>query len=167
MSPREAFSPLIRFGTDGWRALVAEEFTLPNVRAVSQAIALYLKSHPAPGRKRTVLVGFDTRPGGDRFAEAVAEVLAANGLRVLLTDGPAPTPAVSFAIRELRAIGAVVVTASHNPFTYNGLKFKPYYAGPAESSMTHWIEKRLFSTPIRRVELAEGIRRGSIQRVDL
>jgi phosphomannomutase len=159
-------APPIRFGTDGWRALVAEEFTFPNVRIVAQAIALYLKRHPVAGRGPTVLVGFDTRPLGDRFAEAVAEVLAGNGLKVLLTRGPAPTPAVSFAIRHLKTMGGVVVTASHNPFTYNGIKFKPYYAGPAEPKMTQWLERNL-SGPVRRVELSEAIREGSIRLIDL
>ncbi|MBI3323277.1 MAG: phosphoglucomutase/phosphomannomutase family protein, partial [Candidatus Omnitrophica bacterium] len=134
----------IKFGTDGWRSLVAEDFTLPNVRVVTQGVASYLKRHPAAGRAKAVIVGYDTRPLGDRFAEAAAEVFAGNGFRVLLTRTPTPTPAISFAIRELALQGGIAVTASHNPFTYNGLKFKPAYAGPAEPEMTRWIEGRLF-----------------------
>lgn len=158
---------MIKFGTDGWRALVAEEFTFPNVRAVTQGVASYLKAHPTAGRRKAVLVGYDTRPLGDRFAEAVAEVFAGNGFQVLLTSTPMPTPAISFAIRELRLQGGIAVTASHNPFTYNGLKFKPSYAGPAEPEMTGWIEKRLFKEPVRRVSLQEGLKRKKISLVDL
>ena len=157
----------IRFGTDGWRALVAEEFTLPNVRRVTQAVSAYLRSHPTPGRGARVIVGYDTRPLGDRFAEAVAEVFAGNGFQVLLTQRPMPTPAISFAIREFRLQGGIAVTASHNPFTYNGLKFKPSYAGPAEPQMTHWIERRLFKGKVRQVPLQEGLAGGKIHRVDL
>ncbi len=157
----------IKFGTDGWRALVAEEFTFPNVRAVSQGVASFLKKHPDRRRKKTVIVGYDTRPLGDRFAENVAEVMAGNGFEVLLTSGPMPTPAVSLAIRQRRLQGGVVVTASHNPFTYNGLKFKPSYAGPAEPEMTRWIERRLFKEPVRRIPLAEGLKKERIRRVDL
>ncbi len=164
---------MIKFGTDGWRALVAEEFTFPNVRRVAQAVAVYLKRHRTPGRPLSVIVGYDTRPLGDRFAEEVAQVLAGNGFKVLLTAGPMPTPAISFGIRELRLIGGVAVTASHNPFTYNGLKFKPFYAGPAEPEMTRWIEQHLPPATngadggIRKVPLEEGIARGKIRRIDL
>lgn len=157
----------IKFGTDGWRALVAEEFTFPNVRAVSQGVASFLKKHPDRRRKKIVIVGYDTRPLGDRFAENVAEVMAGNGFEVLLTSGPMPTPAISQAIRQRRLQGGVVVTASHNPFTYNGLKFKPSYAGPAEPEMTRWIERRLFKEPVRRIPLEEGLKKERIRRVDL
>ena len=159
--------PLIRFGTDGWRALAAEEFTLPNVRAVAQATADYFRAHPVPGRARRLVVGYDTRPLGDRFAEATAEVFAGNRFEVLLTDRPTPTPAVSFSIRAARLLGGVVITASHNPFTYNGFKVKPHYAGPAEPEMTRWIERRLFKGPVRRVPLEEGIAGRKIARLDL
>ena len=157
----------IKFGTDGWRALVAEEFTFPHVRQVTQAVAAYLKTHRVAGRSLKVIVGYDTRPLGDRFAEVVAEVLAGNGLKVLLTQGPLPTPAISFAIREFRLSGGIAVTASHNPFTYNGLKFKPYYAGPAQPQMTRWIEKRLLQGTIRQLPLAQGLAQKKIRLVDL
>ena len=157
----------IRFGTDGWRALVAEEFTLPNVRAVTQGVAEYLLAHPDRSRPRSVIVGYDTRPLGDRFAEAAAEVFAGNGFRVLVTESPMPTPAISFAIRELNLQGGIVVTASHNPFTYNGLKFKPFYAGPSEPEMTHWIEGRLFRGDIRRIPFEKALAGGKIRFIDL
>ena len=159
--------PMIRFGTDGWRALVAEEFTFANVRAVAQAIADYLRAHPPKGRSLRVIVGHDTRPLGDRFAAAVAEVLAGNGMTVLFPPRFAPTPAVSFAIKHYRLAGGVVVTASHNPFSYNGLKFKPWYAGPAEPAMTAWIERRLFQRPVRRIPFGEGVKRNAIRAVEI
>ena len=146
---------------------MAEDFTFPNVRIVTQSIAAYLKSHPAEGRPLKVIVGYDTRPLGDRFAEAVAEVFAGNGFQVLLTQGPMPTPAISFSIREFNLCGGVVVTASHNPFTYNGIKFKPYYAGPSEPEMTRWVENDLLKKPVRRLLLAEGLKRGKIKKIDL
>ena len=157
----------IKFGTDGWRALVAETFTFPNLRAVTQATASYFKSHPVSGRQRAVLIGYDTRPLGDTFTQTVAEVLAGNGLKVFLVKTAMPTPAISFAIRDLNLLGAVVVTASHNPFTYNGFKLKPFYAGPAESAMTRWIEKKLFERPVRQISLEEGIRKKQILPIDL
>ncbi len=157
----------IKFGTDGWRSLVAEDFTFPNVRAVTQGVASYIKKHPAAGRKKAVIVGYDTRPLGDRFAEVVSEVFAGNGFQVLLTRTPMPTPAISFAIREFQLQGGIAVTASHNPFTYNGLKFKPFYAGPAEPEMTQWIEKRLFKEKAGRVPFQEGLSSGKILPIDL
>ncbi|MBI3615316.1 MAG: phosphoglucomutase/phosphomannomutase family protein [Candidatus Omnitrophica bacterium] len=160
-------SDVIKFGTDGWRALVAEEFTFPNVRLVSQAAASYLRNHLKRDRRRTVIVGYDTRPLGDRFAQVVAEIMGGNGFEVLLTQGPMPTPAISNAIRQHRLQGGVVITASHNPFTYNGFKFKPFYAGPAESQMTRWIEQRLSREPVRRLPLGEGLRKKRIRWVDL
>jgi len=157
----------IQFGTDGWRALVAEEFTFPNVRAVTQAIAEHLKANPPRGRLPAVIVGFDTRPFGDRFAEAAAEVLAGNGLHVFLSQGPMPTPAISFHIREMRLCAGVLITASHNPFTYNGVKFRPFYAGSAEAEVTRSIEKRLFRHGAKKIPLEKGLASGQIRRVDL
>lgn len=156
----------IVFGTDGWRGLVAEDFTLPNVRLVAQAIADYLTCHRPPGRGRTLAVAYDTRFLGDRFAEAAAEVFAGNGFRVLLTLAPTPTPVLSLTIRLRRLAGGLVVTASHNPAEYNGIKFKPYYAGPAEPAMTAWCERRLGRASVRAMPLTDALRRRRIQRVD-
>lgn len=158
--------PHIRFGTDGWRGRVADDFTFPNVRAVAHVIGEYLRRHRPPGRKPAVAIGYDTRFLGDRFAEASAEVLAGHGFTVLLSDGPVPTPTISLAIRLRRLSGGLVITASHNPAQYNGVKFKPYYAGPAEPAMTRWFEQRLGRTPVRAMPLADGLRRRRIQRVN-
>lgn len=160
-------TPKIVFGTDGWRGRVADDFTLPNVRAVAAVIAAYLRRHRPPGRKPVVAVGYDPRFLGETFAAAAAEMLAGAGFTVLLTTGPTPTPTISLMIRLKRLAGGVVITASHNPAAYNGVKFKPYYAGPAEPAMTKWFERHLGRVPARALPLAEGLRRGTIRRVDL
>ncbi|MBC7346132.1 MAG: phosphoglucomutase/phosphomannomutase family protein [Clostridia bacterium] len=131
----------IRFGTDGWRHVISDGFTFTNVRRVAQAIASELLSRGEEGRP--VVVGFDTRFLSDRYAQLVAEVLAGNGFRVLLTQEAAPTPAVSWAVRESLAAGGVMVTASHNPPEYNGLKFKDAYGGSALPERTAAIEAKL------------------------
>ena len=158
--------PEIRFGTDGWRGRVADDFTIPNVRAVAHVIGEYLRRHRPPGRKPVVAIGYDTRFLGNRFAEVSAEALAGHGFTVLLSDGPVPTPTISLMIRLRRLSGGIVITASHNPAQYNGVKFKPYYAGPAEPAMTRWFEQHLGRTPLRTMPLAEGLRRRRIQRVN-
>ena len=119
----------IRFGTDGWRGVIAEDFTFDNVRIVAQAAADYFRT--LTGVEPAVMVGFDVRFLSDRFARAAAEVLAGNGLRVLLLDRPYPTPYVSFEVRRRGLAGGVVITASHNPSSFNGFKVKATYGGSA------------------------------------
>ncbi len=128
----------IEFGTDGWRAVISDEFTFDNVRHVAQAIAeVLLEKQETPGDDLAtaplVVVGFDTRFLSDRYALAVSEVLAANGLRVALAKADAPTPVISYAIPTLGAVGGVMITASHNPPRYNGIKLKASYGGSASS----------------------------------
>ena len=147
----------ITFGTDGWRAVISDEFTFENVRRVAQAIAETLleknghsaaaSGHPAP----LAVVGFDTRFLSDRYARAVAEVLAANGLCVALARADAPTPAVSFAIPTMKAGGGVMITASHNPPRYNGIKLKSAYGGSATVSDTKQVEAKLACPSCRKV----------------
>ena len=119
----------VRFGTDGWRAIIGEEFTFDNVRACAQAISDHFAATYGTGRH--VVVGYDTRFLSDEFAMAVARVVAGNGFRVQLADRPSPTPALSYRIIETGACGGVVVTSSHNPFRWNGIKVKPHYGGSA------------------------------------
>ena len=126
----------IHFGTDGWRAVIADTFTFDNVRLVSQVIADAVSADDWGGGQndfdpRLMIVGFDTRFLSDRFATEVARVLAANGFTVMLTHADAPTPVVSYAVKHHRAAGAVMVTASHNAPRYNGLKLKAAYGGSA------------------------------------
>mgnify|MGYP002684870189 CR=1 FL=1 len=120
---------LIKFGTDGWRAIIAEDYTFDNVRIVAQSVAYYLKDVGLADRG--LVIGFDTRFASEDFAAATAEVVAANGITCYLCDKAAPTPTVSFSILDKKAGGAVVITASHNPGIWNGFKYKPEYAGSA------------------------------------
>ncbi len=132
----------IRFGTDGWRAVISEDFTFANVRHVAQAIAdMTLAGHLS--HEPLFIVGYDTRFLSDRYAAAVAEVLAANGIRVLLSKSFAPTPAISYAISHHKAAGGVMITASHNPPRYNGIKLKSAHGGSALSSDTKAVEAQL------------------------
>jgi alpha-D-glucose phosphate-specific phosphoglucomutase len=136
----------IRFGTDGWRAVISREFTFENVRHVAQAIADYVArggEEAAGAARNSVVVGFDTRFLSDRFAIEVANVLAANGLSVYLSKADCPTPALSYAVKVLGAAGGVMITASHNPPRYNGIKFKSSFGGSAMPEVTHEIERRL------------------------
>src|SRR5689334_6089855 len=107
--------PQIRFGTDGWRAVIAEDFTFRNVDRVAQATADFWAAHPVPGAKRKVIIGYDRRFLSNEFGARVAEVFAGNQFQVVLTPDPTPTPSVSFAVKQQRAIGGIMITASHNP----------------------------------------------------
>lgn len=131
----------IHFGTDGWRAVISDEFTFANVRHVAQAIADWMlaRTNDTP----SMVVGYDTRFLSDRYAGAVASVLAANGIRVLLCERFAPTPAVSYAIVAHQASGGVMITASHNPPRYNGVKLKAAYGGSASSADAREVERLL------------------------
>ncbi len=129
----------IRFGTDGWRAVISEEFTFDNVRRVAQAIAHFLRESTA-GRDPVAVVGFDTRFLSDRYAIEVSRVLAGNGITVHLARKHAPTPAVSYAVKHLHADGGVMITASHNPPRYNGIKLKASYGGSASGEDCRRVE---------------------------
>ncbi|HEX6989793.1 MAG TPA: phosphoglucomutase/phosphomannomutase family protein [Bacillota bacterium] len=140
----------IRFGTDGWRAVIGEDYTTTNVARVAQATADWLHRQGRDGQG--LIVGYDTRFQSRRFAEEAAAVLAANGIRVLLCSRPAPTPAVSWAIRRHGLAGGVMITASHNPPEYNGFKLKAHYAGPALPEMTAELERILEEQQARGLE---------------
>ena len=141
----------IKFGTDGWRAVISEDFTFDNVKKVAQAIADYIKTQQSALRDKTqqVVVGYDTRFLSDKYAELVACVIAANGIKTVLADRPAPTPSVSYAIKDKKLLGGVVITASHNPAQYNGIKYKTYYGGSATPEMTKAIEGYLEKNQIK------------------
>ena len=133
----------IKFGTDGWRAVISDEFTFENVRIVAQAIASYVTDHKL--NKRGIIVGYDTRFLAEHYAEEVIKVLHANGVICYMTDRDTPTPVVAFSVKDKKAGGAIMITASHNPPQYCGMKFIPEYAGPASSAITEEIEKHLKS----------------------
>jgi phosphomannomutase len=204
----------IQFGTDGWRAIIAEDFTFANVDRLAQATADFWKSsavhgsidgtpdepRPTPsaarpqgrtvskqldpqptGRNRhgpghptreaggplRAIVGYDRRFLSDRFAQRVAEILAGNGLEVVLTGEPAPTPAVSFAVKAQQAVGGVMITASHNPPAFNGYKLKAWFGGSADPAICRGVEQHLDLNPVRSMPLAEATRLGRIVLQDL
>jgi phosphomannomutase len=144
----------IKFGTDGWRAVIAEDFTFANVARVAQATADYWKSQvqspksEISGRELKAVVGYDRRFFSDRFAQVTAEVLAGNDFQVILTPEPTPTPSVSYAVKNLNAVGGVMITASHNPPIFNGFKLKSYYGGSSDSETCKAVEGFLDKNPV-------------------
>jgi phosphomannomutase len=131
----------IQFGTDGWRGIIAEDFTFANARTVATAIARYVVR--GEDARKGVLVGYDHRFDSDRIAMAVAEVISATGTPVWLADKPCPTPAISLLVRLRQAAGGLVITASHNPYAWNGIKYKASYGSSALPSIVAQIEKEL------------------------
>src|SRR5262249_46696896 len=143
----------IHFGTDGWRAVIAEDFTFANVERVAQATADHWATQPEPGTHRLVVIGYDRRFLSDQFARRAAEVFPGNGFQVELTAQPTPTPAVSYAVKALNAVGGVMITASHNPAAFNGFKLKAHYGGSAEASMCQAVESWIDRKTIQRAPL--------------
>ena len=143
----------IHFGTDGWRAVIAEDFTFANVARVTQATADFWKSeirNPKSeifGYAPKVVVGYDRRFFSDRFAQVAAGVFAGNDFQVILTPEPTPTPSVSFAVKNLGAIGGVMITASHNPPHFNGFKLKSHFGGSSGPEACAAVEQWLAASP--------------------
>jgi phosphoglucomutase len=159
----------IKFGTSGWRGVIADDFTCARVRAVTQAIADHLT---AQGLKdKGVIVGYDTRFMSERFASEAAQVLAAAGIHAYLSNRDVPTPVVSYEIIRRKAAGGINFTASHNPPDYNGLKFSPAWGGPALPETTKDIETRantlLEKNSIAGMPLAQAKSAGLIEDADL
>src|SRR5260221_12161079 len=128
----------IKFGTSGWRDIIADGFTFPNVRICTQAIAEQIfreKSHNKP-----IVVGYDTRFLSEKYAAEVARILANNGLEVRFSHRDAPTPVVAFEILRSGSAGGINITASHNPYDYNGIKYSTAWGGPALPEVTRAIE---------------------------
>jgi phosphomannomutase len=149
-----AYAGAIKFGTDGWRGIIADDFTFANVRVAAEAIAHYLHagSDPAkPAASKGACIGYDTRFGSKEFARAVAEVLASAGIAVRLADRITPTPALSYGVRATGAAGGVMITSSHNPFQWNGLKYKAWYGGSGAPAIIKQIEGYL-GRPLPRAE---------------
>src|SRR5579862_8287754 len=134
----------IKFGTDGWRGIIADDFTFDNVRRVAGAIASYVLKYEEP--TRGVIVGYDARFASPRAAQVVSEVVAAAGIPVKLANDYTPTPAVSYAVKQQRAAGGVMVTSSHNPWNWNGIKFKGNFGGSATPAIMKKIEEELASS---------------------
>jgi phosphomannomutase len=145
---------VVKFGTDGWRGVIAEDFTYANVRVAAGAIANYVLAHE--DAKGGVCIGWDTRFGSRSFAKVVAGVLASAGIPVQLASGITATPALSFAVRERKAAGGVMITSSHNPAEWNGVKYKASYGGSGKPSIMASIESYLLK-PVRAAKKAAEI----------
>jgi phosphomannomutase len=158
----------IKFGTDGWRGVIADDFTFDNVKKVALATAHYFKKHKKI--KGGVVIGYDARFLSREFAETTATVLGNFGIRAIISDKISSTPMVSFLCKRLNAAGGVVITASHNPAKYNGYKLKGDFGGPAFPEMIDRLEKELKKTIKKPVTLKKTyddlLKKGTIQRID-
>ena len=150
---------MIRFGTAGWRGIISEEFTFLNVRKVAHSVSAYIKENQEYGANSdeyraslagaprspvpVVVIGFDGRFLSDEFAHEIAGVFALDGVKTFIADADVPTPAVGWAVLQRRAVGGVMITASHNPAQYNGFKWMPFWGGAAPPSVTNEIERRI------------------------
>ncbi|OIO81583.1 MAG: hypothetical protein COZ98_06335 [Candidatus Omnitrophica bacterium CG_4_8_14_3_um_filter_43_15] len=155
---------MIKFGTDGWRAVIADEFTFENVSKLAQAVADYIKGVKTDAN---IVIGYDTRFLSDKFAERCAEVMAANGINVLLSDKPCSTPIVSFTIKMRKLFGGIMITASHNPPNFNGFKYKAEYAGPAEKDLTDKFESLIGKSPVKQMPIEKAKSSGLVKTRDL
>src|SRR5258708_1748618 len=160
--------PQIKFGTDGWRGVIADDFTFANVRTAAEAIAAYIHAPHQAGPNQTgpnqagsnqagqnqagpnqvdpargICIGYDSRFGSKAFAATCAEVVAATGIPVLLANDITPTPALSYGVRQQHAAGGIMITSSHNPAQWNGVKYKAWYGGSRKPSIIAEIESRL------------------------
>jgi alpha-D-glucose phosphate-specific phosphoglucomutase len=159
----------IKFGTDGWRGVIAQDFTFDNVRACAQGVADYLKGTELAGRG--LIIGYDTRFASEDFAQAAAEVVAGNGIKVYLCPRATPTPVISYGVLAQKTAGAIIITASHNPANWNGFKYKNEQGTSAPSEVTARIEKRisvaLTTGKINHIPLAKALDQGIVQYLDL
>ncbi|HEX6508694.1 MAG TPA: phosphoglucomutase/phosphomannomutase family protein [Chloroflexota bacterium] len=133
--------PVVKFGTDGWRGIIADDFTYENVRVAARAIANYVLQNEDP--KKGICIAYDTRFGSRSFAKVVAEVFSDAGIKVALASEITPTPALSYAVRERKAAGGVMITSSHNPAEWNGVKYKASYGGSGRPAIMSAIESYL------------------------
>lgn len=158
----------ITFGTSGWRGILCEDFTFENVKVVTQAIADHLREsgQAADG----IVIGYDARFMGDRFAKETARVLAGAGIKAFLCNRDTPTPVIAFEILRRKASGGINFTASHNPYDYNGIKFSPAWGGPALPETTKDIEKRanamLGEICYREMPLDQALKAGLLEEID-
>lgn len=157
---------IIRFGTDGWRGAIAEDYTFDNVRRCTQGFASYMQKKGNQGE--WIVIGHDKRFNSEYFAAAAAEVLAANGFHVLLTDGATPTPVIAFSVVNRKACGAINITASHNPPTDNGFKVRNEFGGAIDPDGLKEIEALIpdSADAIKRVPIADAEAQGMVVRFD-
>ena len=155
----------IKFGTDGWRAIIAKEYTVDNVMRVAKATAEWIK---ASGLNKSVVIGHDCRFGGNMFANVTAQVIAAEGIKVFLADKYASTPMISLAAVKQQAGAGIVITASHNPPSYNGFKIKAHYGGPADPVDIEKIENLIPETYLGTLtDIEDLIKSGQVELIDM
>ena len=159
----------IKFGTDGWRAIIAQDFTFDNVRACAQGVADYLKQ--ANLAQRGLIIGYDTRFASEDFAAAAAEVIAGNGIKVHLCPKATPTPVISFGVLVKKAGGAIIITGSHNAAVWNGFKYKDDHGSSASDEVTTQIEsfisQALTTKKVNRLPLDKAVEQGLVEEPDL
>jgi alpha-D-glucose phosphate-specific phosphoglucomutase len=159
----------ITFGTDGWRGIIARDFTFDNVRVCAQGTADYLKKSGMAAKG--LIIGYDTRFASEDFAATAAEVTAANGIKTYLCDKATPTPVVSYGVLAKKAAGAIIITASHNPGAWNGFKYKDQYGSSAPDDITdemiEAIERILPKGSPDRIPLEEAVGQGLVEQIDL
>ena len=143
----------IKFGTDGWRAVIGEDFTFGNVRLVAQATADFFDRRNSNKTRKQIVVGYDRRFLSNEFAVTTAEVLAGNGYKVLLSNCPVPTPAVSWHTSHEKCRAGIMITASHNPSRFNGFKLKLHHGGPADPTTCRAVENLIRTNPVRATPL--------------
>jgi len=158
----------IKFGTDGWRGIISDNFTFENVAIVAQAISDWINFYESKNvkRKKIVAIGYDTRFLSREYAQTVGCVLAANGIKVVFSDKSVSTPMVSFAVKRRKFIAGVVITASHNPFRFNGIKIKTYTGAAASKEVTKVVEKYLYKKTIRSLDFDKAVKSSKIKIAD-
>lgn len=159
----------IKFGTDGWRAVIAKDFTFENLGRLTQATADYANKdlRTLSSGKLKVCVGYDTRFLSEKFAQTVAEVLSANNIEAILSDKAIPTPALSFAVKNLKLDLGIMITASHNPPEFNGFKIKNASGGAADVSVTQKVESLIDAAKVNVKNFSQGLEDGSIKVLDV
>src|SRR6201987_4795708 len=154
MATMAEIKTVVKFGTDGWRGIIADDFTYANVRVAASAIANYVLAHEDAAAG--VCIAYDTRFGSRSFAKIVAEVVTGAGIPVAMASEITPTPALSYAVRERKAAGGVMITSSHNPAEWNGGKYKASYGGSGKPSILTGIES-FFGKPVPKAEKPAAI----------
>src|ERR1700690_1288444 len=152
----------IKFGTDGWRAIISDTFTFENVRIVAQAVADWVNKDNPQFLLKSASVGYDNRFLSAEYAEAFAEVFAANGIKAYLSDTSLPTPTLSLGVVKLSNVCGIMITASHNPAKFNGIKIKTAQGGAASKDITNIVEGYLGQAPVKQLKISAAIDQGLI-----
>lgn len=153
----------IKFGTDGWRGVISDNFTFKNVRIIAQAISEWV-NRDIKSAQKSVAIGYDTRFLSEEYAGLVSCVLAQNGIKVFLSEGAIPTPALSYGVLNTNSVGGVMITASHNPAKFNGVKIKTDKGGGAPAEITNKVEEYLYQTPVQTMDFKKAIQEKKIEK---